>query len=204
MSNELLPLHFEANPGNYQRFCARKKSPLFQKIRLEIIEHYHNTCRYCGISTDVSELEIVNIDHNYSNNNKNNFATACQLCTQALLLDQYPINYQGNDRMIYFPSMTQIQLNHLYRALWYHIKNKTKDAAFKSKELVAELSDSAKTLDNVVGTQLSNPGIFVHYLYGKKSDRQLLKKIRWLPEINRIEKLLEIPESDDNNSSDNK
>ncbi|MCF6777447.1 type IVB secretion system protein IcmJDotN [Thiotrichales bacterium 19X7-9] len=191
MNSNLLDLQFEATPGNYQRFSARKKSTLFQKVSSEVIERFHNSCAYCGISLAPEEFEIVNINHNYTDNHKKNFAPACRLCTQSLLMDQYSTNYDGNDRMIYFPTMTQPQLNHFYRALWYHIKNKTKDAAFKSKELFAELTDASKTLNQVVGTELSHPGVFVHYLYGRSSDRQLLKKIRWLPGLDRIEQLLD-------------
>ncbi|MCF6764398.1 type IVB secretion system protein IcmJDotN [Thiotrichales bacterium 19S3-7] len=195
-TSNLFNLQFEAVPGNYQRFCSRKNSSLFQKVRSDVIQRYHNCCAYCGISVGDDELEVVNINHNYTDNNKKNFAAACQFCTQILLMDQYTANYSGNDCMIYFPNMTQPQLNHLYRALWYHIKNKTKEAAFKSKELLAELSDASKTLNQVVGTELSNPGVFVHYLYGRSSDRQLLKKIRWLPGLDRIEELIDTTEAD--------
>lgn len=193
MTNKLIPLQFEATPGNYQKFSARKKSALFQKVRTDIIKHCHNTCCYCGIVLDDEHLEVVNRNNNYSENHKKNLVSACSLCTQVLLFDQYPTDYNGSDRMIYLPTITQAQLSHLYRAIWYHIKNKTKDAAFKSKELLAELTDAAATLDKVAGTELSHPGIFVHYLYGRRSDRQLLKKIRWLPGIDRIEALIDLP-----------
>lgn len=188
--DKLFNLQLEAHPGNFQRFEGRKKSKVFQKVKKETVKRFHNTCCYCGIGLDESEFEIVNINHNYQDNHKNNFAIACKLCTQPLLLDQYTTNYSGNDRIIYFPTMNQSQLNHLYRALWYHIENKTKEASFKSKELIAELTDAQKTLDEVVGTNLSHPGVLVHYIYGRKSDRQLLKKLRWLPSMDTLEKLM--------------
>ncbi|MCF6768444.1 type IVB secretion system protein IcmJDotN [Thiotrichales bacterium 19S11-10] len=184
-------LEFTAGPGNYQQFCARKKSQLFQKLKTDLVKKMSNSCAYCGISTDPYELEIVNIDGDYTNNKKNNFAVACSLCTQTVLMDQYTMNYKGNDQMIYFPKLSQVELNHLYRALWYHIKNKTKEAAFKSKELMAELTDAAKLLNDAAGTNLNHPGVFVHYLYGRTSDRQLLKKIRWLPSLETIETLID-------------
>lgn len=164
--------------NNFERFSMRKQNLTFQKLRKKILKRDDFACQFCYFRSP--ENEVINRDNDYTNNKPDNMVTACPLCARGTLMDFYQINYDGKDQMIYLPEMTQEQLNHLCRLLFCRI-NDPGEAAYNAQMILAQLQDRAKVLDDNAGTQLSHPGIFLHYLHAQDRDRELVQKIRWLP-----------------------
>lgn len=177
----MLKLQFQAIPNNWERFKLRKNNPKFKKIAQIIMQRDDFTCQYTGYKGP--GLEVINKDGDYSNNIKSNLVTACSLAARCLLLDNYTLEYTGEDKMIYLPEMTQAQLLNLVRILFCQMSDDAKDseAAYNAKMVIAQLHDRAKHLDDTLDVKLSNPGYFTYYLNQKNRDMALINKVRWLP-----------------------
>jgi intracellular multiplication protein IcmJ len=165
--------------NNWEYFSRRKQSPKYRKIKMMVCEKHHHKCKFCGYQGD--NLEIVNLNHDFKDNAINNLVPACFFCMKPQLLDSYSIDYEGGDRMIFLPDMTQTELSHLYRVLFYALA-KGGDYAYGAQMLYSQLKDQATYLDEKMGTDLSHPAQFVYYLKSPKADSELVSKIRWLPE----------------------
>ena len=55
--------------------------------------------------------EVINLDGNYRRNKPSNLATACPFCTQCFFLDAIGSSDLGGGRIIYFPELSQAELN---------------------------------------------------------------------------------------------
>jgi intracellular multiplication protein IcmJ len=173
-----LKLAGETNSSEY--FTRRKDSPKYISVKLVVGDKHDHRCKFCGFQGE--GLEIVNLDQDYRNNDINNLVPSCEFCTRPQLLDFYGMDYQGDDRMIYLPDIRQDQLSLLYRALIYSI-SKGGDNAYNAQMIYAQLKDQASFLDEKMGSELSHPAQFSHYLKSKKADPEFINKIRWLPSL---------------------
>ncbi|WP_151193859.1 type IVB secretion system protein IcmJDotN [Cysteiniphilum sp. JM-1] len=165
--------------GSYVHFISRQTDEKYQVLRLKTLTQTSH-CQYCGFSPstkDLDSMQIVNIDGDYSHNQRSNFALACSLCANYLLLDQYPTEYVGEDRMIYLPELTQQQLQALYHAI---VQN---DLVNDQNEIYAELMDRAEYLEQCYGVGLSNPGIFKFLLITPHRQQHWISAVRWLPQL---------------------
>lgn len=176
-----MKLVLQAFGNNWERFKQRKRNAAFMKVRAEVLNRDHYTCQFCRFESP--SLEVINRDNNYSNNIENNLVAACSLCAKCTLLDSYGIDYAGKDRMVYCPELSQEQLNHLSRLLMCHMYGKENDEIYNAKMTMAQLQDRAVWLDEKAGCHLSHPALFVHYMNSPKSDKGLIGKIRWLPDV---------------------
>ena len=82
--------------GNYALFEERKKSKNYQKIKTLINQEQDHQCYFCNVKKD-QPFDLINLDHNYENNIKNNLVAACDLCSACCLMDQFDIqeNYDS-------------------------------------------------------------------------------------------------------------
>ena len=167
--------------NNWEYFSRRKQSPKYHKIRMMVCEKHNHKCKFCSYQGD--NLDIVNLNHDFKDNAINNLVPSCFFCMKPQLLDSYSIDYDGGDRMIYLPDLTQSELSHLYRVLFYALA-KGGDHAYGAQMLYSQLKDQATYLDEKMGTDLSHPAQFVYYMKSPKADSELISKIRWLPEAN--------------------
>ncbi len=167
--------------NNWEYFTRRKNSPKYSKIRMVVCERHNHKCKFCGFQGE--SLEIVNLNHDFKDNSIKNLVPSCFFCMKPQLLDYYSIDYAGGDRMIYLPDLTQTDLSHLYRVLFYSLA-KGGDYAYGAQILYSQLKDQATYLDEQMGTELSHPAQLLYYLKSPKVDSELVAKIRWLPEAN--------------------
>lgn len=175
-----MKLKLSAHGNNWERFKQRKRNKLFNKIRAKVLERDNHTCQFCKFKSQ--RLELINIDGDYANNKESNLAAACSLCARCTLLDRYNIEYDGGDKMIYLPELTQEKLNQLIRMLCCHMHGTSNDEIYNAKMVMAQLQDRANFLNEKATCELSHPALFVHYMGSQKSDKQLVNKLRWLPD----------------------
>lgn len=152
---DFLTITLSAKRGNWQRFSGRKTNPAFLPLREKTLSRDEDTCRYCGYQ-DKQYQEIVNIDQNYDNNELDNLATACSLCTQCFFLDTLGLDNKSGGLIIYLPEISQADLNHFCRALFCSM---LRDAPYKGKLQSAYLSlqDRAKFVEEVFGPHSQEP-----------------------------------------------
>jgi len=177
-----LKLQFQTSDNNWERFKLRKANPKFKKIAAMVFHRDQFTCQYTGYRGP--GLEVVNKDGDYSNNTATNLVTACSLPARCLLMDAYPLSYEGSDKIIYLPEMSQVQLLNLCRVLFCQAAESGEagsEAAYNAKMIIAQLQDRANWMDEHLGMPLSNPGSFAYYLNQKGRDIKLINRLRWLP-----------------------
>ena len=179
-----MKLILKATVNNWEFFKQRKRSKTFRDVRSKVLSRDKNTCRFCGFRGPGTE--VINADNNYQNNRLSNLITACSLCAKATLLDAYALDYEGNDKIIYLPELTQERLNQLIRLLFCSVsqdKEDSSESAYNAKIILAQLQDRANWLDDKTGCQLSHPALFAHYLEHESRDSKLLQRCRLLPDF---------------------
>lgn len=166
--------------NNWEYFSRSQKNPKYLKIKMMVCERHNHKCKFCGYEGEA--LDVVALNHNYRDRAISNLVPACEFCSKPQLLDFYSIDYQGGDKMIFLPDLTQSQLSNLYRVLFYSVA-KGGDAAYNAQVLYSKLKDQATYLDDQIGSELSNPAQFVYYIKSANAETELINKIRWLPEL---------------------
>lgn len=181
---ELLPVSLSARRGNGQRFLSRKSNKAFQNAALTVFKRDDYTCRYCGFQSQKYQ-EVVNIDHNYSNNKLNNLATACTFCSMCLVLDIVGIDGRSGGSIIHLPEINQADLNHFVRALFCSL---LRDAPYKGKlqSVYLSLQDRSKPVEEVFGPGAHDPSTFGQSLIDSGLTEQQLKhpvltELKFLP-----------------------
>ena len=177
--------------NNWEKFKARKRNPKFLALKAKILTRDKNTCRFCGYKGHT--LEVINYDNNYNNNHPRNLLTACVFCARCTLLDSYKLDYEGGDRIIYLPELSQTEVNQLCRILFYEAsKDLSSEGAYNAKTILAKLLDRAVWLDNKAKCQLSHPGLFLYYLHDVNKNIDLVNKLRWLPDMNEYKSAIKL------------
>lgn len=184
-AKELLPLHLVAKHGNWAQFLKRKKNPPFQKLEKTILERDGNACRFCGFTSDKYQ-EIVNIDHNYQNNEPGNLATACNFCAMYGFVDGICQGNKQTATLILLPELSATALNHFARVLFCCM---LKDGPYKGKLLATYLSlqERKEPLEELLGPGSSNPLVFGQSILdaqidlSKQLSHPLTQHIRLLP-----------------------
>lgn len=117
------------------------------------------------------------------NNRLENFAISCDICSKALLLDQYSVDYIGADKIIYYPFIPQSKLNYLLNAIRF-LETDDNELLDRVMALLQELSSFKETLNLSSSNQLSNPGILAYVMQNKEIIvRQDLINMRLLVDI---------------------
>ncbi|MFM8454372.1 MAG: type IVB secretion system protein IcmJDotN [Gammaproteobacteria bacterium] len=184
-ADHFLPLHLIAKRGNWGHFLGRKKSASFQITAKKVLERDQNTCRFCGFSSDKYQ-EIINIDHQYENNDLSNLATSCNFCALYLFIDGISQGDRQTATLLFLPEITQTALNHFCRVLFCGM---LKDAPYKGKLLSVYLSlqERKTAIENIFGPGSSNPSVFGQSLLDcgidlkQQINHPLMKHVRLLP-----------------------
>lgn len=183
---DLLPIRLTARRGNWQRFMARRMptNKAFLAIKEKVLTRDDFTCRYCGFQSKRFQ-EVVNIDHNYSNNSLNNLATACTLCYQCFFLDCVGMDGRSGATVIHMPEVTQADLNHFCRALFCSL---LRDPPYKGKlqAVYMSLQDRGQTVDTLLGPNSHEPVVFGQTLIDSQLNENqlshsLFTELRLLP-----------------------
>lgn len=175
-----MKLQLAATGNNWDRFKQRKRNKKFMEIRNKILDRDEMTCQFCYFKSQ--SLEVLNADGNYGNNVDKNLVAACSLCAKSTLLDSYDIDYEGKDKIVYLPELTQEKLNQLTRLLVCHMHGADGDSIYNAKMIMAQLADRAIWLDECSNTKLSHPAMFSQYMNSARADKKLVSQLRWLPD----------------------
>jgi len=181
----LLPIHLNAERGNWQLFKTRKQNKRFLEIEKKILERDDYTCGYCGFKS-LNYQTVVNRDQNYRNNKADNFVTACPFCQQCFFLDALVNPELGGGYIIFLPEIGQGDLNNFCRVLFSCL---LKNAPYKGKLQTTYLSfkDRSKQTEDMFGPGSSNPATFGQTLIDsglskKELSHPILTQLRLLPE----------------------
>ena len=123
--------------NNWEYFSRRKNSPKYRKIKMMVCDRHNHKCKFCGYQGE--DLDIVNLNHDFKDNSINNLVPSCFFCMKPQLLDYYSIDYEGGDIMIYLPDMTQSELSHLYRVIFYALAKG--EQAYSAQILYSQLKE---------------------------------------------------------------
>jgi hypothetical protein len=167
----------------YQAHLGFSQTKEYLAIKKQIIAESHSECAGCGVIIEEGEIAqsvIAPVDKAHRKQTKN-WRLYCRLCAKVRFFDRYGVTYDGNDRMIYLPELTQAELNHLYRALKRHIIEKSQ-SSLEAKQRYNELLTLSEPLMQENALDLSHPGVMAFYMQNKsKQFATQVKGIRLLP-----------------------
>ena len=184
MTPPLYPLILTARKGNYRKFHARQQNKAFLSFKQKILIRDQYTCRFCNFQSDKYQ-EVVNIDHNYSNNLAENVVTACAFCAQCFFLDAIGSDATMGGEVIHLPEISQPDLNNFCRVLFCSMD---KDTPYKNKlqAIYLSLKDRSKAVEDCFGPESQSPKVFGQGLIDSnlstdELQHPLLKELRLLP-----------------------
>ncbi|WP_028388100.1 type IVB secretion system protein IcmJDotN [Legionella fairfieldensis] len=187
-------LKLVASPGSWRLYSARKADERFKAYELKVFQRDRYTCYFCGFQARLFQ-DIVNLDHDFTNNRLTNLVTACCFCTQCFFIESVGVGGYGGGTLIYLPELSQPELNSLCHVLFCAITN---DTGYKSsaQNIYRSFKFRAQAVEEKYGEGTSDPAIFGQLLIdsgittGETSDK-LFKNIRLLPSRAKFRKQIE-------------
>lgn len=179
------PLILSITPGAWRMFAKRKADSAFLKFAEDKVFRRDNyTCQFCGFQARDFQ-EVVNLDHNYSNNKSSNLVTACCFCAQCSFLESVGLGHYGGGTLVYLPEISQASLNSFCHVLFCAVAN---DTGYKgsAQSIYRNFKFRAQIVEEEFGEGCSNPGTFGELfldVLGNDSAQlnKMLKDIRLLP-----------------------
>ena len=184
-----------AQPHAWRVYSARKNDPAFKKFQEQVFVRDDYTCQYCGFQAHDYQ-QVVNRDHDYRNNHLSNLITACALCAQCLFIESIEFNEYGGGRIIYFPELSQAELNGLCQVVFCAIANATSYRT-NAQTIYRDLKLRSQVVDQVLGEGMSNPSRLGQMLIDAPvEDRErvqgtVLKDLRLLASKTKFEKQIQ-------------
>ncbi|AKP72658.1 putative intracellular multiplication protein IcmJ [Piscirickettsia salmonis] len=174
----MLKLRLFAKPGNYYLFDYRKSNSKFNRVLDDFYIKNNKLCQFCNVEIK-NNHSIVNIDHDYANNVKSNLALSCLLCARTQLLDFYPLSYQGTDKLVYWPELSQAEINRLLTEL---VKKslENNDDLFSIKTLYSYFNEKSDILTHLCSSEVINPGFYRLISSSSYSNHKIISGIRIL------------------------
>ncbi len=176
----MYPLTLTANLDGWRVFNVRRKQSEFQKIAQKVFVRDKYICQFCGFR-DLSHQEIANLNGNYRANDLSNLATCCALCIECNFL-----GVMGREnRVIFFPQMTQGELMRFTRVLFCLIASKTQYVE-TAKSLYRNLRQLVVPVDEIFGKDASISDLFgqslldTHGISGEMH-KKVMQPLRLLP-----------------------
>jgi len=155
---EFLPIRLTARRGNWQRFTNRKTHPVFRKVASRVLARDNFTCRFCGFESKQYQ-EVVNLDHDYTNNVFANLVTACQFCANCCFVESIGRDGAHGATIIHLPEISQADLNHFCRALFCSLLRETPYKG-KLQAVYLSLQDRSRAVQEVFGPAAEEPAVF--------------------------------------------
>lgn len=181
--------------GNWRWFIARKTDAGFQRFSERIWARDSYTCQFCGFQAKQYQ-EVVNLDGNYRNNKLSNMVTACVFCTQCFFLESVGKNDYGGGILIYFPELSQTDLNGLCHVLFCAIANATNYHS-DAQAVYRSLKMRSKIVEEKLGEGMSNPALVGQMLIDSQIKERsklissILQNLRLLPSRTKFSKQIE-------------
>jgi intracellular multiplication protein IcmJ len=180
-----------AQPQSWRVFTSRKADPAFQKFAEQVLTRDDYTCQYCGFQAHDFQ-QVVNRDHDYHHNQLSNMMTACAFCAQCLFIESIDFNDYGGGRIIYFPELSQAELNGVCQVAFCAIANAT-NYRTNAQTIYRDLKLRSQVVDQMLGEGMSNPARLGQMLIDapledrEKVHRTILKDLRLLPSKTKFE-----------------
>lgn len=157
--------------------------------RPKILERDKYTCQFCGFKAPKwQEIHHLNDDHN--DFSQGNLVTACAFCHQCVHLGV--AGSTGGGEVIWLPELTQIELNHLARALFVALRDEKSKVHSAAHGLHGSLKSRGIFMEQHFAAGASDPGSLGQVFLKMKKDEyegraSFLKNIRLLPQPARFE-----------------
>lgn len=164
----------------------RKADEAFLSFSEKVFKRDHDTCQYCGF-TAKEKMDVVNLDGNYLNNKLSNLVTSCPFCTQCQFLDAVGTGDFGGGALIYFPEMSQTELNALIHVLFACIAFGNSFNS-RAKDIYRSLKSRTEVIEKTLGEGLSSPSVYGQMLIDsgikvKDMHSDLVDNLRLLPNL---------------------
>lgn len=114
-------------------------------LRSKVMARDNFTCVFCGFKAErFQEIRPLNTDGIARSGRADDWVTSCHMCDQCMSLER--VGMMGEGVLIWLPEMTQVELNHLVRALYVAraTEGETAEAAKSGLEALKSRRDEAK------------------------------------------------------------
>ena len=171
---------------HWRLFMRRKADKAFPTFADKIFQRDQYQCQFCGFRAE-EHLDLINVDGNYRNNKAHNLMTACPLCAQCFFIDSVGQGDFGGGTLIYFPEISQAQLNALCHFFLYNI-SAGNQLSSQSKDHYRRLKARSDIVEKRLGQGLSQPSTYGQMLIDSSKDVTGLHKdvcaaVRLLPNL---------------------
>lgn len=193
-NQERCELKLIATPGSWRLYSSRKVDERFKSYEQKIFHRDRYTCQFCGFQARLFQ-EIVNLDHDYTNNRLSNLVTACCFCAQCFFIESVGVGGYGGGTLIYVPELRQSELNSLCHVLFCAITN---DTGYKTsaQNIYRSLKFRSQAVEEKFGEGTSDPAIFGQLMIDtgvndEQTRAQLFKDVLLLPSRAKFRKQIE-------------
>ncbi|WED43629.1 type IVB secretion system protein IcmJDotN [Legionella cardiaca] len=182
-----------ASAGSWRLYSARKADERFKSYELKVFQRDRYTCQFCGFQAKLFQ-EVVNLDHNFTNNRLSNLVTACCFCAQCFFIESVGVGGYGGGTLVYLPELSQTELNSLCHVLFCAITN---DTGYKSsaQNIYRSFKFRSQIVEEKYGEGTSDPAIFGQLIIDSNvspdAAENLFKNIRLLPSRAKFRKQIE-------------
>lgn len=182
-----------ASPGAWRLYSARKLDERFKAFELKVFQRDAYTCQFCGFQAKLFQ-EVVNLDHDFTNNHLSNLATACCFCTQCFFLESVGVGGYGGGSLIYLPELSQMELHSLCHVLFCAITN---DTGYKTsaQNIYRSFKGRSQVVEDKLGEGTSDPAILGQLIIdsgiSEEETKSLFTNIRLLPSRAKFRKQIE-------------
>lgn len=177
-------LKLVATPGSWRLYSARKMDVRFKAFEQKVLQRDKYTCQFCGFQARLFQ-DVVNLDHDYTNNRLSNLVTACCFCAQCCFIESVGVGGFGGGTLVYLPEFSQPELNSLCHVLFCAITN---DTGYKisAQNIYRNFKFRSQTVEEKFGEGSSDPAIFGQLIIDSGvTDKEIMAKlfhnIRLLP-----------------------
>ena len=190
----IYPLNLNIGGEAWNLYAQRQQDPNFKPFQEDIFKRDNHTCQFCGFQSN-QHMDIINLDHDYSNNDPRNLATACPLCHQCDFLEMAGQLGNGGGTIIYMTEMTQNQLNALCHVLFCAIST-SHTYMDTAHDIMNSLRLRSQYVEKQFGEHLSIPSMLGQMLVDTPADTiksktpEILKNLRLLPSIDKFDNLI--------------
>ena len=171
----------------WQLYQIRSHDERFEPLKQKVLMRDADRCRFCGFASDV-HMQVVNLNHNYRQNQMDNLVTACPFCMQVQFIEMIGLSSDTGGTVIYFPEMTQSELNATCHVLFCAIAN-SGDQAELAQNVYNSLRLRSKYVEQSIGKGLSDPAMLGQMLIDTPLDHpdyvfeEAMANLRILPSI---------------------
>ena len=193
-TTEHCQLKLIATPGSWRLYSARKVDERFKSYEQKVFQRDRYTCQFCGFQARLFQ-EVVNLDHDYSNNRLSNLVTACCFCAQCFFIESVGVGGYGGGTLVYLPELSQAEVNSLCHVLFCAITN---DTGYKTsaQNIYRGFKFRSQVIEDKFGEGTSDPAMFGQLMIDtgatkEETRAQLFKNIRLLPSRAKFRKQIE-------------